>query len=142
LEYSNLFITDPVVLSLSYMAFMLSMSLVFASRFGKSFIDLQILSELEKNKTLEIFKQKNDIERRNQMINDSINYAERIQKSLLPSEGKLKKYFNDCFLYFNPQGAVSGDFYWCFPTENKYESYIAIADCTGHGVPGAFISLI
>jgi hypothetical protein len=142
LEYSNLFITDPVFLSLSYMAFMLSMSLVFASRFGRSFTFLESLSEVAKKKTDEISKQKESIEKRNQLISDSINYAERIQQSLLPSANKLKNYFKDCFLYFKPQGTVSGDFYWCCPTENKDESYIAIADCTGHGVPGAFVSLI
>lgn len=142
LEYSNLFITNPVVLSLCYMSFLLSMSLVFASRFGKSFTELETLSEKEKKKTLEIVKQNESIEKRNQLINDSINYAEKIQNSLLPSQAKLKRYFNDCFLFFKPQGTVSGDFYWVHPTADRNESYIAIADCTGHGVPGAFVSMI
>jgi len=142
LEYSNLFVTNPLVLSLCYLAFMLSISLVFASRFGSLFSDLETISQIEKKKSLEISEQKESIEKRNQLINDSINYAERIQHSMLPSEKKLQSYFKECFLFYKPHGTVSGDFYWFHPTSNQNESFIAVADCTGHGVPGAFMSLI
>lgn len=142
LEYSNLFITDPVVLNLSYIAFMLSMSLVFASRFSFTFLNLENLKNRERKRNQEIVKQKESIERSNKLINESINYAQRIQQSLLPTQIQLRNIFGESFVFFKPQGTVSGDFYWCRETNKKKEAVLAIADCTGHGVPGAFVSLI
>ena len=75
-----------------------------------------------------------------QRINESINYALRIQQSILPSEQKLKKNFRDAFLIFKPKDIVSGDFYWYAET-NLYQ-FVSVVDCTGHGVPGAFMSMI
>ncbi len=142
LEYSNLFITDPVILSVSYIAFMLSMSLVFAARFGFSFSYLESLKNSEEIKREEIHRQKERIEKNNSLINESMNYAQGIQQSMLPSDNELRNIFGDCFVYFKPAGKVSGDFYWAKQREDAKEALIAVADCTGHGVPGAFISLI
>lgn len=142
LEYSNLFIPDPVFLNVCYIAFMLSMSLVFASRFGYSFSYLENLKNSEEEKSKEILRQKESIEKSNILINESINYAERIQKSLLPTDIDLRNAFGDCFVFFRPEGKVSGDFYWSKNLKKEEEAMIAIGDCTGHGVPGAFISLI
>lgn len=75
-----------------------------------------------------------------QEIDDSINYAERIQKSLLPNEVALKKLFPNSFVMFRPKDVVSGDFYW-FKKLGKHKIIVA-ADCTGHGVPGAFMSIL
>ena len=75
------------------------------------------------------------------MIHDSINYAERIQNSLLPSQAKLNRYFKNCFLFFNPQGTVSGDFYWAGKLANNNFAVVN-ADSTGHGVPGAIMSIL
>ncbi|MFH2143675.1 MAG: SpoIIE family protein phosphatase, partial [Bacteroidota bacterium] len=88
-----------------------------------------------------------ELEHRNILIVESLNYAKRIQSALLPSEEYINKLlnlagFNDAkfFILFKPKDIVSGDFYWVAET-NDY-LFIAVADCTGHGVPGAFMSLI
>lgn len=142
LEYSNLFITDPVILNLSYIGFMLSMSLVFASRFGFAFSYLESLKNSEATKREEIAFQKERIERNSSLINESMNYAQGIQKSMLPTDNDLRNIFGDCFIFFKSAGKVSGDFYWTKQREDSKEALIAVADCTGHGVPGAFISFI
>lgn len=142
LEYSNLFIADPVILSVSYIGFMFSMSLVFAARFGSSFYHLESLKNSEEEQKREILRQKERVVKSNQLIRDSINYAQGIQQSMLPSDTDLRNVFGDCFVFFNPEGKVSGDFYWSRQRKDGKEALISIADCTGHGVPGAFISLI
>ncbi len=88
----------------------------------------------------EIKTQKIEIEEKNDNITASINYAKRIQEAILPQKEKLDKAFEDYFLYFKPRDIVSGDFYWFAEANNK--QIIASVDCTGHGVPGAFMSMI
>lgn len=73
-------------------------------------------------------------------ITDSINYANRIQQAILPPKSELDKSLSDYFIFFRPRDVVSGDFYWLFQKGNK--TFIAAVDCTGHGVPGAFMSII
>jgi serine phosphatase RsbU (regulator of sigma subunit) len=73
-------------------------------------------------------------------ITDSIKYAEQIQKSILPDTDVLKSIFKETFIFYKPKDIVSGDFYWYSEKEDKI--FIALADCTGHGVPGAFMSII
>jgi len=73
-------------------------------------------------------------------ITDSIKYAEKIQKSILPDTDVLKRIFKETFIFYKPKDIVSGDFYWY--TERDDKVFIALADCTGHGVPGAFMSII
>lgn len=73
-------------------------------------------------------------------ITDSIRYAERIQKAILPPLTQTKKHFSDHFVFYKPKDFVSGDFYWL--TIKNDTLYLAVADCTGHGVPGAFMSII
>ena len=106
----------------------------------------QIISRLaEQNKKInkqavELSKQKDIAEKQKQKITDSIEYAKRIQTALLPPENFLKKEMPDHFIFFKPRDIVSGDFYWIQQKNNKL--IIAIADCTGHGVPGAFMSML
>jgi serine phosphatase RsbU (regulator of sigma subunit) len=90
--------------------------------------------------TLEIRKQKEQIEDKNKDITDSIRYAKRLQTAILKPETALGSYFDDGFILFKPKDIVSGDFYWFEKFGNL--SLIAAADCTGHGVPGAFMSII
>jgi serine phosphatase RsbU (regulator of sigma subunit) len=73
-------------------------------------------------------------------IQDSINYAKNIQEAMLPEVGILKKHFPEVFGLFMPKDVVSGDFYWFNELNGKL--YFAVADCTGHGVPGGFMSMI
>jgi serine phosphatase RsbU (regulator of sigma subunit) len=82
----------------------------------------------------------NIIEEKQKEIVDSINYAKRIQSTLLVDINLLSSSFKDFFVYFKPKDIVSGDFYWAAEHNNKF--YIAICDSTGHGVPGAFMSLL
>ena len=73
-------------------------------------------------------------------IKDSINYANRIQNAILPNISVINSHIPNNFILFKPRDIVSGDFYWFKHLEDK--SYFAVIDCTGHGVPGAFMSMI
>jgi ligand-binding sensor domain-containing protein/serine phosphatase RsbU (regulator of sigma subunit) len=92
-------------------------------------------------RTRVVLKQKDEIELQNIEITDSINYAKRIQSSILPDINKIKESFNDAFIIFHPRDIVSGDFYW-FDKLDSDRFIIVCADSTGHGVPGAFMSMI
>jgi serine phosphatase RsbU (regulator of sigma subunit) len=92
-------------------------------------------------RTSVVMKQKGEIELQNLEITDSINYAKRIQSSILPDITKLKESFKDAFILFHPRDIVSGDFYW-FDRLDDDRFVIVCADSTGHGVPGAFMSMI
>lgn len=80
------------------------------------------------------------LEKKNQEVTDSINYAKRIQKAILPSLDLIHKNFPQSFILYKPKDIVSGDFY--FFHKNDKSIFIAAADCTGHGVPGALMSMI
>ena len=80
------------------------------------------------------------LEENSQNITDSIQYAKKIQLSLLPERTHIKDFFPDSFVFFRPKDIVSGDFYWLNTFDNKV--IIAALDCTGHGVPGAFMTLL
>jgi ligand-binding sensor domain-containing protein/serine phosphatase RsbU (regulator of sigma subunit) len=92
-------------------------------------------------RTRVVLKQKDEIELQNIEITDSINYAKRIQSSILPDVNKLRDSFKDAFIIFHPRDIVSGDFYW-FDKIDEERFVIVCADSTGHGVPGAFMSMI
>jgi ligand-binding sensor domain-containing protein/serine phosphatase RsbU (regulator of sigma subunit) len=92
-------------------------------------------------RTSVVMKQKGEIELQNIEITDSINYAKRIQTSILPDINKLKDTFRDAFILFHPRDIVSGDFYW-FDKLDEDKFILVCADSTGHGVPGAFMSMI
>ena len=100
----------------------------------------------EKNKAIaerdEIEKKKKIIEQKNNEILESINYAKKIQKSILPSEQELKKHLENYFVFYQPKDIVSGDFYWLSKKPDSKDLFIAAADSTGHGVPGAFVSIL
>ncbi|MGQ9619533.1 MAG: two-component regulator propeller domain-containing protein [Bacteroidales bacterium] len=96
--------------------------------------------ELDK-RTGEVVKQKEKIEMQNLEITDSINYARRIQASILPDISKLSEVFSESFVIFYPRDIVSGDFYW-FDRLDSERFILVCADSTGHGVPGAFMSMI
>ncbi len=98
--------------------------------------------EAEVNRqTAMLSRQKEEIQRKNKDIMDGINYAKHIQTAILPSRTGMKDYpFTDSFILFMPKDVVSGDFYWF----NRYDDKVLVCcgDCTGHGVPGAFMSKI
>ncbi len=91
------------------------------------------LEAIVRERTAEVVRQKEE-------LTDSITYASRIQRAVLPSEKLLNEQFPDHFILFKPRDIVSGEFYWM--TKQKELILITAADCTGHGVPGAFMSLL
>ena len=92
------------------------------------------------HQNLQIEKQKDELIKKNIKITDSINYAKQIQDAFLPAQEQIKQVFPESFILFQPKDIVSGDFYWLHTQSNRI--VFAVADCTGHGVPGAFMSLI
>lgn len=91
-------------------------------------------------RTAELYQQKVLVEHKNQEIVDSINYARFIQQVLLPSAPEIASYFSDSHVYYAPKDIIAGDFYW-FDHVND-TTWFAVADCTGHGVPGAMVSVL
>ena len=101
----------------------------------------QYLQKMLDERTREVVEQKEEIENKNRDITDSITYAQRIQTSILPSIKKLQDTFSGCFIFYQPRDIVSGDFYWFDKiTDSKF--VIVCGDSTGHGVPGALMSMI
>lgn len=88
----------------------------------------------------ELNRRNEEIKRKNKDITSSINYAKRIQDAMLPIQNEITSAFDDSFILFKPRDIVSGDFYWFAKKNGKI--VITAVDCTGHGVPGAFMSLI
>ena len=85
--------------------------------------------------------QKKIIEQKNTHITDSISYAKRIQEAALTSHQYMDKHLKDYFVLYQPKDIVSGDFYWVYQLDNG-NTMVAVADCTGHGVPGGFMSML
>lgn len=100
----------------------------------------EILENKVTERTIELKESNQHLNIALEEIKDSINYAERIQSSILPDVSLIKNQLNDLFILFKPRDVVSGDFYWYCFADNKV--FIACIDCTGHGVPGAFMSMI
>jgi len=97
-----------------------------------------------KERTAEVVEQKQIIEEKHREITDSINYAERIQRSFLATKELLDENLKDYFVLFQPKDIVSGDFYWATQINNEInKNFILVtADSTGHGVPGAIMSIL
>ena len=99
-------------------------------------------SNQEKKRSNRIISSQRDaLNQKQQEITESIHYAQYIQEALLPDQHVLEKYLSDFFILYHPKDIVSGDFFWFTPVE-KNSLLLAVADCTGHGVPGAFMSLL
>ncbi|TXB66878.1 tetratricopeptide repeat protein [Vicingus serpentipes] len=91
-------------------------------------------------KNIEIEQQRLTLEEKNIEITDSIHYAKRIQSAILPPQKIVKEYLQKSFILYKPKDIVAGDFYWLEHKENKV--LFAACDCTGHGVPGAMVSVV
>jgi serine phosphatase RsbU (regulator of sigma subunit) len=136
------------------LAMIVSFILIVKLREKKLKHDKKVLEKKVKERTLEIQEKAKEIEtqrdeimgQRDEIISqkdeitDSINYASRIQKAVLPLQDHFDKAFSDHFILYKPRDIVSGDFYWIAEDEDKL--YFTAADCTGHGVPGAFMSML
>src|SRR6056297_620874 len=104
----------------------------------KPFNSQELLSRVKTH--IQLYKQKQELNKKNLHITDSINYAQRIQHAALPENLQIKELLPDHFILYKPRDIVSGDFYWVKQIEHK--AIIAVGDCTGHGVPGAFMSML
>ncbi|MEO8761194.1 MAG: SpoIIE family protein phosphatase [Bacteroidia bacterium] len=107
----------------------------------------RVLEQKVIERTEEVVKQKEEIQVKStqletlyKQVTDSIRYAKRLQEAILPADSAVKQILPKSFVLFKPKDIVSGDFYWINQIENK--AYIAAIDCTGHGVPGAFMSIV
>lgn len=114
----------------------LSIALIFYVRYNTKKKSSEKLEKYNK----EILHQKLIVEDKNKEITDSINYAQKIQAAILPSEDIFKSFLPHSFILFKPKDIVSGDFYW-ISKKDKYVFFAAV-DCTGHGVPGGFMSVL
>lgn len=115
----------------------------------KNYRDKKKANQLLNLQNIEIQNQRDHIQKQNENINKSINYAQGIQKALLPPQTNLQAIFSDSFIFFRPRDVVSGDYYWFKELTTGYgkdektgKIAVAAIDCTGHGVPGAFLSMI
>ena len=100
----------------------------------------QQLEDLVEKRTEDLVEANKLVTKKNVEITSSIHYAERIQQSLLPKQALFNRRFKDHFIIFMPRDIVSGDFFWAYEKEDMV--YISAVDCTGHGVPGAFMSML
>lgn len=100
----------------------------------------ELLQQRLHQRTRQLQVKQMELEAKNKDITDSITYARRIQQAILPSQQLLEVYFKHSFIIYHPRDIVSGDFYWFRRFGQKF--ILACADCTGHGVPGAFMSMI
>lgn len=126
---------------------------IIRSRYRLIYNDIKIRLELEFSKKIieqkheevvfqkkEIQSQKDTLEDKNREITDSIRYAKSIQNAFIPSEEKFNTCFKESFVLFKPKDIVSGDFYWVHKKKNL--TFYVTADCTGHGVPGGFMTML
>lgn len=124
--------------------------LTFNSKLGETIMHISAIPEFNENELETILFVSHDIteakrieleiQDKNRKITESINYAQRIQTSILPNNRIIRQYLPKSFIYYKPRDVVSGDFPWFFIKEDSI--YIAAVDCTGHGVPGALLSFI
>lgn len=123
------------------------------TRYRLTFNEIRSRLELEQSKRIieqkheevvrqkiEIQSQKDSLQEKNREITDSINYARNIQSAFIPNQEKFIQHFSDSFVLFKPKDIVSGDFYWIQQKDRK--TYFAAGDCTGHGVPGGFMTML
>ena len=119
-------------------------SIIASRKYVEEFQEKRDLLE-NKTKTLttignQLRKQKSDLQQVNKSIVNSIQYAQHIQSAILPSPDEIKKSLPNSFIFFKPRDIVSGDFYWFKEVDHKV--VVAAIDCTGHGVPGAFLAVL
>ncbi len=150
---SNLFTSYGVKIGFVSEILLLSFAASDKFRISKEAINSE-LEKLVRIRTSEIENQKDEIEAQRDVatqqhdvialqqreLTDSINYARRIQKALLPASDKVKNLLGDSFIIYLPKDIVSGDFYWISRKDTKI--VVAVGDCTGHGIPGAFMSML
>lgn len=132
---------DQFIISGGLLVFTVALFSAFLirTRYRLTLNEIKSRLELAKSKEL-IEEERNIVVEQKKEITDSINYARRIQRAFIPSEYDFNSCFSDSFVLFKPKDIVSGDFYWMHKKSEKI--YYATADCTGHGVPGGFMTML
>lgn len=126
---------------ISVAIFIVLLTILFIKRRERILLkEKEILESTVQERTRELREQKEIVERQNEHITESIEYASNIQRAILPSESEMKRAFAEHFVFYRPKDTVGGDFYWVFSKGDI--SWAAAVDCTGHGVAGAFMSMI
>lgn len=126
--------------ALSIVLIVLTLSLILKARTRKLMLAKRELEMKVQDRTRELADKNKELARKNKDITDSINYAKRIQEAILPDTTRISQVFPNSFIYYQPKDIVSGDFYFFAEKNNKV--LIGSIDCTGHGVPGALMSMI
>jgi len=124
----------------TYLLLGISISVIFALVALYSYYKKRKSNIIISKQKIEVDKAHHLLTEKNQEILDSINYAKRIQSAILPPQKLLTEHMPNSFILYTPKDVVAGDFYWMEPSANGV--YFAAADCTGHGVPGAMVSVI
>lgn len=130
---------DELIKAVSVIA--LIVLLIFSALVVRNYHRKKRDNRLLKEQNVAIEEQSAIIEVKNQEITDSINYATRIQNAVLPTSEKLNALFPANFIYYKPRDIISGDFFWAAEGRGGMR-FLAVADCTGHGVPGAMMSML
>lgn len=140
--YLHLAVKSGNVVSLSILKTIIIFLLVLIALITLTYLLIKEILNLKKLKKAfeEMDMQREELQIKNKDITDSLIYARRIQTALLPTSSLISKLFLDYFILYRPKHIVSGDFYWISETDDIL--YLAAADCTGHGVPGALMSMI
>jgi serine phosphatase RsbU (regulator of sigma subunit) len=154
------FLGDVEILPVAFGVFLLLQVFAIARRFSRSFKETKelarTLEEKVKVRTADLENKNEEIQaqslavneangllaKKNKDITDSVRYASRIQKAILADLDVVTTEFNDAFVFFKPKDILSGDFYWYFKCKDSGAQIIIAADCTGHGVPGAFMTVM
>jgi len=130
---NNYLLIGSVVAAAVMLFILIRLELSRIARMQKQLKEAKLAAESAEKRILRL-------ELRDKDMTDSLIYAQRIQEALLPSEDYFRDYFRDSFIFFRPKDIVSGDFYWIGEKGDKI--FVVAADCTGHGVPGALMSVI
>lgn len=144
----RVFIRTLIVVAIALLAIIIAIFMYFISRRRKKQKEQMAEKVTEINQQKEeitaqrdmIEEQAVELEKRNEKITDSIRYAQTIQDSILPTPDMIHEVFADTFIFYNPKDIVSGDFYWF--TQKGDDIIISAIDCTGHGVPGGFMTMM
>jgi serine phosphatase RsbU (regulator of sigma subunit) len=130
------FLINGGLLTLSVAVFS---AFLIRTRYRLTLNEIRIRLELGKSKQI-IEEKHEEVLHQKKEITDSINYAKSIQRAFMPTEEQFNLNFKDSFVFFKPKDIVSGDFYWLYQKDNLL--FYATADCTGHGVPGGFMTML
>lgn len=149
LTFAAILISEPPI-GEGFFAMVVAFSFVLAKRSAKTHSDLELahgdlvaasneIKELNESLEIKVESRTKELKEKNKQITDSLEYAGQIQHSVLPTDDQMHALFEDCFVLWQPRGIVGGDLYWLHQHDEGF--LLAVIDCTGHGVPGALLTM-